>query len=195
MNILAELFSSKTKAEIFRLLFLQPERELHGREIERRSGFADATVRQELRRLTRLGLIVDRRDGNRLCYRANRSHPLFPDLRNLVLKTAGLVEVLRDALQAESIAAAFVFGSLASQQDQPHSDVDLMVIGRVGLRALTAMLSGVSDRLGREINPHVMTTEEFARRRAARDHFLTNVLASPKLFITGNEHELEAMGR
>jgi hypothetical protein len=51
------------------------------------------------------------------------------------------------------------------------------------------------ELLGREINPHVLTVEEFVRRRAARDHFLTNVLASPKLFLTGTEHELEAMGR
>lgn len=195
MNTLAEILSSGVKAEIFRLLFGPVDRELHVREIERQSGFADSTVRQELRRLARLGLITGRKDGNRLCYSANHAHPLYPDLRNLVLKTSGLVEVLREALQNPAITVAFVFGSIASQQDRPESDVDLMVIGRVGLRKLATLLSGVSVRLGREINPHTLTVEEFARRRAAREHFLTQILAAPKLFVLGTEHELEAMGR
>lgn len=195
MNTLAEILSSGVKAEIFRLLFGPAGRELHVREIARQSGFADATVRQELRRLARLGLVTGRADGNRLCYRANPAHPLHPDLRNLVLKTSGLVEVLREALQDPGITAAFVFGSVASQQDRPESDVDLMVIGRVGLRRLATLLSGVSTRLGREINPHCLTVEEFARRRAARDHFLTRVLAAPKLFVHGTEPDLAAMGR
>jgi predicted nucleotidyltransferase len=195
MSDLAEILSSKVKAEIFRLLFGVSDRELHLREIERQSGLTVGTVQQELQRLTRLGLIAARKDGNRLCYSANRSHPLYPDIRNLVLKTTGLVEVLRHALRDKGIVVAFVFGSIASQADQPHSDVDLMVIGQTGLRKLSQMLSGVSERIGREINPYAMTVAEFAKRKAARDHFLSNVLASPKLFVTGTEHELETMGR
>jgi len=195
MSALAEILSSRVKAEIFRLLFGISGRELHLREIERQSGLTVGTVRQELQRLTKLGLIAARKDGNRLCYSANRDHPLYPDIRNLVLKTTGMVEVLRHALRDKGIVAAFVFGSIASQQDQPHSDVDLMVIGRIGLRKLGQMLSGTSACIGREINPHVMTVEEFRRRKAARDHFLSSALSSPKLFVTGTEHELEAMGR
>ncbi|MBI5394226.1 MAG: toxin-antitoxin system toxin subunit [Verrucomicrobia bacterium] len=195
MSDLADILSSKVKAEIFRLLFGVSDRELHLREIERQSGLTVGTVQQELQRLTKLGLIVGRKDGNRLCYSANRDHPLYPDIRNLVLKTSGLVEVLRHALRDKGIVVAFVFGSIASQADQPQSDVDLMVIGQTGLRKLSQMLSGVSGRIGREINPYAMTVAEFGKRKAARDHFLSNVLTSPKLFVTGTEHELETMGR
>src|SRR4051794_3543655 len=99
MNALAEILSSRVKAEIFCLLFGQVERELHLREIERRSGSSVSAVRQELKRLVRLGLVDARKDGNRIYYRASKRHPLFVDLRNLVLKTSGLVEVLNDALK------------------------------------------------------------------------------------------------
>jgi DNA-binding transcriptional ArsR family regulator len=194
MNALADLLSSRGRAEIFRLLFGAQDRELHVREIERQSGLADATVRQELKRLARLGLIEARRDGNRIYYRAQKQHPLSLEIRNLVLKTTGLVEVLRDALAHDDIRVAFVFGSLASGAERAHSDVDLMVIGSIGLRQLTKLLSGVSARVGREVNPHIMTIGEFKKRREARDHFLTTVLAAPRLFVKGNEHELEAMG-
>ncbi len=194
MNALAELLSSRVKAEIFRLLFSALDQELHVREIGRQSGLADATVRQELQRLTRLGLIMGRRDGNRIYYRANQQHPLFVDIRNLVLKTCGLVHVLRKAMAQDGVRLAFVFGSIASGAEKAHSDVDLMILGEIGLRQLAKSLTGVAARIGREINPHILSPREFAHRRKTRDHFLTTVLAAPKLFVIGNEDELEAMG-
>src|SRR5204862_8335352 len=101
------------KAEIFRLLFGVAANELHVRAIERQSGLADATVRQELKRLLRLGVIESRIDGNRTYYRADTRHPLYPDIRNMVLKTNGLGEVLHQALVSSDIKLAFIFGSLA----------------------------------------------------------------------------------
>lgn len=194
MNTLTELLSSRVKAEIFRLLFGAAPRELHVREIERQSGLADATVRQELRRLSRLGVVESRPDGNRTYYQANRQHPLYPDIRNLVLKTDGLVEVLRDALASSEIKLAFVFGSIAAGTERAESDVDLIVIGGLSLRQLSKLLSGLSARIGREINPHVLTVEEFTRRKKAKDHFINSVLATPKLFVIGDEDELATMG-
>ena len=193
MNALAELLSSRVKAEIFRLLFGVQDQELHVREIERQSGLADATVRQELKRLVCLGLIEARRDGNRIYYHAQKQHPLFFEIHNLVLKTTGLVEVLRNALAHDDIRVAFVFGSVSRSTEKAHSDVDLMVIGSIGLRQLTKLLSGVSRQVGRELNPHIMTITEFKRRRKTRDHFLTTVLAAPRLFVIGDEHELETV--
>jgi DNA-binding transcriptional ArsR family regulator len=193
MNMLAELLSSRVKAEIFRLLFGVAPRELHVREIERQSGLADATVRQELRRLSRLGVVESRRDGNRTYYRANLLHPLYPDIRSLTLKTSGLAGVLREALAHPGIRLAFVFGSVAAGAEKAESDVDLMVIGAVSLRQLSKLLSGVSAKVGREINPHVFTAEEFVRRKKARDHFVSTVSGAPKLFVIGSEDELEAI--
>jgi DNA-binding transcriptional ArsR family regulator len=195
MNTLSDLLSSRVKAEIFRLLFGGADGELHVREIERRSGLADATVRQELKRLTRLGVVEPRRDGNRTYYHANTEHPLYPDIRNMVLKTSGLVDVLQEPLTHSGIRLAFVFGSLARSNSKAGSDVDLMVIGTISLRQLGKLLSGVATKLGREINPHVLTPEEFAKRGKTRDHFVATVLSEPRLFVIGSEDELKAMGR
>ena len=195
MNTLSELLSSRVKAEIFRLLFGLQDQELHVRAMARQSGLNDATVRQELKRLIRFGLVELRRDGNRVYYRANQQHPLYLEIHNLVLKTTGLVAVLREALAHDDINVAFVFGSVARSEEKAQSDVDLMVIGSVGLRQLTKLLAGVSGQIGREINPHIITVEEFRQRKNARDHFLTTVLSEPRLFVKGNDHELETMGR
>jgi DNA-binding transcriptional ArsR family regulator len=194
MNTLTDLLGSRVKSEILRLLFGPAGGELHVREIGRRSGLSDATVRQELRRLTRVGVVEVRRDGNRAYYRASELHPLYPDIRNIVLKTSGLADVLREALSHPGVQLAFVFGSMAGGASKAHSDVDLMVIGTVTLRQLGKFLSGVGTQLGREINPHVLTPEEFRRRKQTRDHFLTSVLRDSRLWVVGNEDDLAGVG-
>jgi predicted nucleotidyltransferase/DNA-binding HxlR family transcriptional regulator len=195
MNRLAEVLSSRARAEIFRLLFSGGGEELHVREIGRRSGLNDSTIRQELRKLVRLDLVHSRRDSNRVYYRAKTGNPLYPEIRNLVLKTAGLADVLKPALTDKRIRTAFVFGSLARGEEKAGSDVDLLVIGELGLRDLSGLLSGIEEQIGREINPHVLQEAEFRRRYRAKEHFVTSVMESPKIFIKGSPDELEAMGR
>jgi len=196
MGLLAEILSSNIRAEIFRNLFGIEKLSLHLREIERRTGFAVGTVQQEIKKLQRLDIITRIKDGNRINYKANTNHPLYPEIRNLVLKTSGLADVLKDALSAETkIKIAFVFGSFARKEEKAESDVDLMVIGDIGLRKLTGLLMEASEKLGREINPYRLTEIEFIKRKKEKDHFLQQVLESPKIFITGTEDELSAMGR
>ena len=195
MNRLAELLSSRARAEIFRLLLSGTGEELHVREIERRSGLNDSTLRQELRKLVWLDLVQSRRDSNRVYYRAKTESPLYPEIRNLVLKTSGLSDVLKFALTDKRIRVAFVFGSIARGDEKAGSDVDLMVIGQLGLRDLSRLLSGIEEKIGREVNPHVLRQEEFKKRVRAREHFVSSVMETPKIFIIGSQRELEAMGR
>jgi predicted nucleotidyltransferase len=194
MNKLAEILSSRARAEIFRLLFRGANEEFHVREIQRRSGLNDRTIRQELQKLVRLDLIKGRRDGNRIYYGANRENSLYADIRNVVLKTIGLADALKDALKDDRIRIVFVFGSIAKGEEKAESDVDLMVIGDLGLRHLTKLLSGVSEKIGREINPHVLAENEFQKRIESKEHFIANVLKSPKIFIIGSDSDLKALG-
>jgi DNA-binding transcriptional ArsR family regulator len=194
MGLLSEIVSSRARAEIFRVLFDGRGAEIHNRELERRSGLSESAVRRELGKLTRLDLVRRREDGNRVYYRANSEHPVYADIRGLVLKTAGLVEVLRDALTAEAIRVAFVFGSVAAGQEDARSDVDLMVIGELGLRKVAGMFREVPAMIGREVNPYVLTVEEYRRRLGENDHFLTGVARGPKMFVIGAEDDLAAMG-
>ncbi len=195
MNMLADILSSRVRAEIFRLLFGLNPAKLHMRELERQSGCVIGTIQTELKKLLRLGLVSRQRDGNRVYYQANSEHPLYADIRSMVSKTTGLVELLREAFAAEeSIQVAFVFGSLARGEEQPASDIDLMVIGSLGLRRLTELLSGLGPRVGREINPHVMAVAEFARRRVQGEHFVTELMGSEKLFVKGGRNDLEELG-
>jgi predicted nucleotidyltransferase len=193
MSLLTVLFP-QVRAEVLRLLFADAGRELHLRDLTRQSGLGLGTVQGELEKLSAADLVTSRRDGNRRYYRANASHPLLPELRQLVLKTSGLREVLADALRGvKGVEVAFVFGSLAAGAGKGASDVDLFVIGDAGLRALAPALRKAADEIGREINPVSMTAAEFRKRRA-KDAFVRGVLGNKKLFVKGGSDELERLG-
>jgi predicted nucleotidyltransferase len=196
MNLLAEILSSRTRAEMFRLLFgAGSQGSFHLREIERRTGLSTGSLRQEAAKLQRLGLITCRKDGNRTYYEANRSHPLYQDIHHMVLKTVGLVDLLKESLGTTGIQCAFVFGSIAQGTAKAESDIDLMVVGSIGLRKLSSRISGVGNLVGREINPHVFTPGEYRDRVQRKEHFVTNVMESPRLFVVGSADDLEVMGK
>jgi len=193
MSLLPVLFP-QIRAEVLRLLFADASRELHLRDLTRQSGLGLGTMQGELEKLSKADLVTSRRDGNRRYYRANASHPLFPDLQQLVLKTSGLREVLADALKGvKGIEVAFVFGSLAAGAGKAASDVDLLVIGDASLRALAPGLRRASERIGREINPVTMTAAEYAKGRK-KHPLLLDIADKEKLFILGGADELERLG-
>ena len=193
MSLLQLLFH-RVRAEVFRLLFADAEREVHGRDLARQSGLNVKTVQDELEKLSKADIVTSRRDGNRRYYRANASHPLFADLQQLVLKTSGLRDVLVDALKrVKGIEVAFVFGSLAAGSGKAASDVDLLVIGDTGLRALAPGLRRASASIGREINPITMTVTEYAKGKN-KHPLLLNLADKEKLFIIGDADELGHLG-
>lgn len=193
MSVLSKFLSSNTRAEILRILFGLNIQELHLREIERRTSLGVSTLHKELKRLAELELVRVRKSSNRLYFSANTQHPLFPDINRLVLKTTGLADVLRDRLSDADIRIAFIFGSLARAEEGAFSDIDLMVIGNVNLFDLSTMLSGLTEQLGREVNPHAFTEEDIRLRYQSKEHFLYSVLKSELLFLIGTEDELRGL--
>ena len=102
--------------------------------------------------------------------------------------------MLREALAefADRIDAMFVFGSMARGEATSASDLDLMVIGTAGLREL-ARIRRVEAALHREVNPVTLSAEDFAERVASGAHFVASVLREPKIFLIGDENELERL--
>lgn len=191
---LAWLFP-KARWTILKALFAHPEEDFYVSQLIRLAGGGSAHVQRELRHFTQSGLLIRKRAGNQVRYQANPAHPVFRDLHSLVLKTEGLVEVLRKALTpVEGIQVAFVYGSLARADDRAPSDVDLMVIGEVGFGEISDRLIPAERTLRREVNPSVFPPEEFRERLAAGSGFVTRVIAGPKLFIIGDAHDLERVG-
>jgi hypothetical protein len=92
MNSQVLILSSNIRASIFLALF--GHKEAPYTRVSKTTGFAEASLRQELCKPKSIELVSDRRSGNRVYYRANRDHPLSPDLHHLVIKTVGLIDLL-----------------------------------------------------------------------------------------------------
>jgi DNA-binding transcriptional ArsR family regulator len=187
----------KTRQGILAATLVQPEKVWYVSELARRMGVPSSSLQRELQELTKAGILKSHRQGRMVYYQANPDSSFFPELRSLLLKTAGLVDVLRDALKslAAKIALSFVYGSIASGQERSESDIDLMVIGSVSPADLALPLRRAREQLGREINPTVYSVNEFNRKRAAKDHFLSEVLTGPRLIVLGSENDLGKAAR
>jgi predicted nucleotidyltransferase len=192
---LADALFSTTQQRVIGLLFGQPERSFYANEVIRLAGAGSGAVQRELARLAQSGLVTARRLGNQKHYQANPDSPIFAELCNIAVKTVGLAEPLREALAplASRIRAAFVYGSVAKRKDTAASDIDLMVVSaRVTYADVFSAIEAVSAKLGRTINPTVYTPQEMARRIERGNAFVTRVLAQPKLWLIGEEHDLAA---
>jgi predicted nucleotidyltransferase len=130
--------------------------------------------------------------GNQVHFQANPACPVYEELRGILKKTVGVADVLREALSpvAAKIASAFVYGSLASGEERPGSDLDVMIIGEARFADVVEMLAPTQALLRREVNPNLYSALEFRKKLAAGEPFLRRVLAGRKIFIIGGEDEL-----
>jgi predicted nucleotidyltransferase len=190
---LADALFTGSQQRVLGLLFGQPSRSFYATEVISLTGAGSGAAQRELARLVRSGLVTVRPIGNQKHYQANPNSPLFAELCGILQKTVGLADPLRDALQSVfgHIRAAFVFGSVAKRQDAAASDIDLMVISNaLSYTDMFMALEAASTRLGRTINPTILSTKELAKRVKDDNAFVKRVLAQPKIWLIGGEDDL-----
>jgi predicted nucleotidyltransferase len=193
---LADLLFGRTRGAVLALLYGRADQSFYTREIAREVDASVGAVQRELENLSKVGLILRKSVGSQVFYQANRDTPIFPEMRALINKTIGIFGVLRSALRplSKQIIAAFVYGSVAREQETAQSDVDLMVVGKATLDQVLSRLSTAEKGIGRSVNPTVYSVAEFKSKLAAENHFLTSVMKSQKVFLLGDEDELRKMG-
>lgn len=190
---LAGALFTPVQQRVLGLVFGQPERRFQSAELIRLAGSGTGAVHRQLQRLAAAGLVTVTRDGNQKYYQARRDSPIYPELHGLAVKTVGVVEPLRAALEplAERIDLAFVYGSVAKATDRAGSDVDLLVVSdRVSHTDLYQALEDAERALARPVNPTVFTRKDWRRKRAESDSFVARVSAQPRLLVIGSEDAL-----
>lgn len=196
MTISDALFS-KVRQRVLGLLYGQPDSDFHTNEIIRLTDSGTGAVQRELESLASADLVIVKQVGNQKRYQANRDTPFFAELRSIVLKTFGLADVLRETLKpvAKQIQIAFIYGSIAKQEDTAKSDIDLMVIGiDLTYADIFELLEKAEAQLGRKINPTFYSTSEWLRKNKDGNNFVTKMLQHPKIFLIGTENELVKLG-
>ena len=186
---------TKSQQRVLALLYADPDESLYANEIIRRAGMGRGTIRRELERLTSAGLLLRSREGNQHYYRANPDSPVFNELRDIVTKTLGLTEVLREALLplGKAIALAFIYGR-AADEDDPQAEIDVMVVGEVSLEEVIAALYPCQSVLDRAINPSLLTPQAFLEAMSVEYSSFAEVMGQPKQTILGKAEAFKALG-
>ena len=185
----------RTRRAILSLLYGHPDEQYYLREIVRATGFGLGSVQRELAQLTEAGIIRRSESGHQVYFRANSDSPVFTDLKNLITKTSGAAETIREALLPlrDRISIAFIYGSIARGEERQQSDVDVLIVGSISFAEAVKALRGAQERLNREINPSVYPAEEFNSRVAEQHYFIREILSGPKVFIMGDADELRRL--
>jgi predicted nucleotidyltransferase len=189
-NRVADALFPKVRQRVLAVLFSTPDRSYYTNEVIALAQSGAGAVQRELADLAGAGVLTVRKQGNQKHYQANAAAPVYAELRGLVLKTLGLADVLRTALArlAPQIEQAFVFGSIAKQQDTAASDVDLLIVSaELGYGEVLAALEVASQSLGRTINPSLYTPADFKARRLRDNAFIKRVMSQPKIWLIGQE--------
>jgi len=180
-SILNALFP-QVRQGVLAATLLQPEKWWYLSELADCLGTTPSSLQRELSSLVASGLLAHRREGTRTYFKAETQSPVFPELRQLFQRTTGLIPMVRQMLGSfgDEVQCAFIYGSVARRREHALSDVDLMVIGRMGLADLAPALRKLEQRLAREVNVTVFSSEEFREKAKRHDHFLGAVLRDRK---------------
>jgi predicted transcriptional regulator len=198
--MLEHLFGSRTRVRLIGLFLGQPDDPIFVREVTRRIDTQINAVRRELANLERFGLIVEaegdeseaKRPGvKRKYYRLNRTFPLLPEVRSLMMKAHLLVEHRIDKTfdAMGTVKYAALMGAFLGI---PNSPVDLFVIGTIDADALKKLVQKLEKSIGSEINYTVMAPQEYAYRKEMGDKFLYQIVEAPKNVIVNRLDESSA---
>ncbi len=185
-----EILFGNYRRKILSLLLLRPDERFHVREIARMLDIPAGSLHRELKMLAESELLNRFKSGNQVYYQANRGCQIFAELAGLFRKTAGLADVIRDALAPlhEEVEIAFIFGSVAQGRERAASDVDLLIVGEASFTDVVGALAETHQKLGREINPVVMTRDEFYQK-SATDPFVMRLINEKKIYVRGNDND------
>lgn len=190
---LADALFSQTKKAVIGILFAKPGVSVHLRELARLSNVSAPSLKREIAILEDAGIVLSRRDGNRIQYEANQECPVFEELRGIAKKTFGIADQLRESIASLDIDIAFIFGSVARNEETSRSDVDVFVIGRDCYRETLNRLSVIEQGIGRPVNMKFYKPAEFRETFAEGNAFLHRIATEPKIFLIGDENGFKAI--
>lgn len=196
-SALKALLGSTGRAKLLAHFFLHPGEAFHIRELVRLLEGSPGSLLRELRRLEAIRLLRTERVGNQVRYSLDQKHPLYKDLQQIMLKTAAVDAVLREALQsARGVELAVLYGSFAKGEPTSRSDLDLMIVGGATDRALAPAIAKAEQFLGREVSYTRYTREEARKKIRQHSSFVCSALAGPTVLVLGdNDDELFALAR
>jgi len=183
------LFGSKTRVAVLSKIMMNPDRRFYIRELSRILNVPYGML-YKVKNLISLGILIEEKKGKVTLVSANPKLPYLSELKNIMIKTAALGDLLKFAFSGlKGISYALIYGSFASGEETGGSDVDLLVVGAVDEERVLKAVNRVEKDTGREVNYILWSEEEFLRRAEGGHHLLADIVGKPFIMLVGDEDE------
>jgi len=161
--MLKSLITSETKIKLLMKFFINPNTSGYLRQLAKEFGESTNSIRIELNKLTESKILNSRTSGRNKLYYANTKHPLFQDIRQIILKSTGIDKVLSNIINnIGNVKLAFIRGDYATGTDSGL--IDLVIIGEgINIQELERVKQKTETLIERKIALLVLTIEEFNR--------------------------------
>lgn len=192
MANLQDLLVSKVRVKLIQTFLSQPHEIFYVRQLVRLTGEEINAVRRELSRMETRAMVKKEARGNRLYYFFRKDYAFYQELISLVAKTTGLgADIIKHRHKLGKIKFAMLSGRFVRRMPRKSDeDIDLLLVGNIKMPELTILVRKAESLREQEINYAPMTLEEFSFRKARRDPFLQNILASSRVMLIGDEEEM-----
>ena len=163
--MLGSLITSKMRVQILMRLFLNPDSRAYLRELAQEFDASPGHVRSELQQLSEAGLLSSEKNGRQVEYRAERDHPLFPELQSMVRKALGMDRILDSILhRLGNLEAAYLTGDYAQGRDS--GIIDLLLVGDINRHNLDDLVAKTERHIERRIRTLVLSGAELQQMQA-----------------------------
>lgn len=160
--MLDSLITSKTRIKLLMKFFLNPGTSAYLRGLADEFGESTNSVRVELNRLSEAGLLESADEGRTKVYRANTTHPLFPEVQRIVAKTVGLDRLVEQVVsRLGNVELAFVTGDYARGVDSGL--IDLVLVGDIDASYYQDLVPKLEKLIDRKIRGLLLKREEYNR--------------------------------
>lgn len=161
INMLETLISSKTRIKLLLKFFLNSNMTAYLRSLETEFGDSTNGIRQELNRLESAGMLTSFSNGNKKMFQANKTHPLFKEIHNIVLKTIGLDHIIENVIERLGmVEKVYLVGEFAKGLDS--NIIDLIFIGDVDKAYLINLSEKAENLVDRKIRYLIYKSEALA---------------------------------
>ncbi len=161
--MLKSIITSETRIKLLMKFFINPKTRGYLRQLA--TDFNESTngIRLELNKLSEAKILNSAKEGRNKIYQANTNHPLFDDIRNIVLKSTGIDKVVSNIIKKlGGIELAFIRGDYAKGKDSGL--IELVVVGdNVNVIELERIKIKTEKLINRKISSLVLTNPEYGK--------------------------------
>ncbi len=154
------LISSKTRIKLLLKFFLNSDATAYLRGLESEFGDSSNSIRLELNRFEKAGMLRSFSKGNKKIFTANTDHPLYSEVNSIVLKYLGFDQIIETVIKRlGKVEKVYITGDFALGKNSPI--IDLVFSGDIDKGYLVELVGKVEKLIKRRLRYlHYVSTKD-----------------------------------